>query len=426
MASLEGHYRAERYGLSLGVREARDRFVDSDTQTSRQLLFGGDWRTPDRKLTLRATHEQSLGEQRREQRLPDPHHVRCRLPADSSASACLPSRNSPGGTRRILEGTRVGFRATPWQGGEVRSAVERQMVENGERVFALFGLGQSWQASERWSLDLSIDRSYTVKNRTDGERVNDNVPPASGGDDDFTAVSLGAAYKAESWSWWNRLETRQADSEDKVGISSGVVGDLQEGLAASASLMAFLTDESDGGNRDEEELRLGLAYRPNGSRWIVLERLDLEREQEDDGAGETTSWRVVNHLHANYRPGRQWQASCYYGLKYVREDFDGDRYDGYTDMLAAETRYNLNARWDVGLNGAALHSWNSHQVDYSAGASVGFLLMTNTWISAGYNLAGFEDDDFSAANYTAQGPFVRFRVKFDQQSVREAAEWLNR
>jgi len=81
---------------------------------------------------------------------------------------------------------------------------------------------------------------------------------------------------------------------------------------------------------------------------------------------------------------------------------------------------------DVGLHGSLLHSWNSGQFDYSVGASIGYAVMENTWVSLGYNLVGFEDEDFSAAQYTAQGVFLRFRVKFDQQSVKEAVEWLNR
>jgi len=46
-------------------------------------------------------------------------------------------------------------------------------------------------------------------------------------------------------------------------------------------------------------------------------------------------------------------------------------------------------------------------------------------VNLGYNLVGFDDKDFSQANYTAQGPFVRFRFKFDQQSVFDAAKWIN-
>ena len=95
-------------------------------------------------------------------------------------------------------------------------------------------MGQTWQLTKEWSVDLAVDRSYTIKDKYTGERVNPDVPQASGGDDDFTAVSVGAAYRAVSWSWWNRLETRQGDSEDKVGISTGLVGEVQKGTAISA------------------------------------------------------------------------------------------------------------------------------------------------------------------------------------------------
>lgn len=422
VGELEMRYRSGRFGLMAGAREARDRFDDGETQRSRQVLLGGDVMLF-KRLTLRANREQALGSSDESADFP----TRTILGADlrlTSNLSLFAEQEFTWGDRETTEGTRVGFKSTPWKGGTLTSAVQREMTENGERLFALFGLGQSWQVSEHWSVGASLDRSYTLKH-PGNDRINVNVPQASGSDEDFTAVSVGANYQAQKWSWSNRVEARESDSEEKYGISSGLVGELREGLAASAKLMAFFT-ETTGNDREEEELTLGLAWRPDRSRWMVLERLDLEMTDADDDAGSTSSWRIVNHLHANYRPNRQWQASAYYGLKYVRETFDGDRYDGFTDMLAAETRYNLTKLWDIGVNGASLHSWNSNQLDYSAGASVGFQALTNTWISAGYNIVGFEDDDFSDANYTADGPYVKFRVKFDQQSVREAMEWFNK
>ena len=426
VGSLQVFYQAERYSLSAGVREARDKFEDGEKGTSRQMLLGGSWATPNRKLTLRATHEQSLGGSNDNSDYP----TRTMIGADYQLSRnvkLFTEQEFTWGEQADTEGTRVGLTATPWEGGEVRTAVERQSIESAERVFALFGVGQTWQLTRKWSLDLSIDRSYTIKNDSIGERVNDRVPAASGGDDDFTSVSVGAAYNSEKWSWWNRLETRQGDSEDRVGISSGVVGDVREGVAVSARLMAFINTSKGGSDSDEGEISLGLAYRPNRSRWILLERLDLSLHNEDGNGTDYDSMRIVNHLHANIRSvNRKWQTSFYYGLKYVRENFGGDRYSGYTDMISIETRYNINSRWDIGAHGALLHSWNSNQFDYCLGADIGYLVMTNAWVSLGYNLSGFEDDDFSAANYTAEGAYLRFRAKFDQQSVREAAEWLNK
>jgi hypothetical protein len=50
----------------------------------------------------------------------------------------------------------------------------------------------------------------------------------------------------------------------------------------------------------------------------------------------------------------------------------------------------------------------------------------NMWASLGYNWDGFRDDDFTASDYTAEGVYLKFRLKFDQHSVREAAEWFTR
>ena len=49
----------------------------------------------------------------------------------------------------------------------------------------------------------------------------------------------------------------------------------------------------------------------------------------------------------------------------------------------------------------------------------------NVWLSVGYNFDGFEDSDFSAAGYTANGPYIRFRLKFDQDTADEIQSWLN-
>jgi hypothetical protein len=53
-------------------------------------------------------------------------------------------------------------------------------------------------------------------------------------------------------------------------------------------------------------------------------------------------------------------------------------------------------------------------VDVSAVPSVGRILVDNVWLSLGYNLIGCYDEEFSAADYTAQGPFQRIRAKSER------------
>ena len=54
---------------------------------------------------------------------------------------------------------------------------------------------------------------------------------------------------------------------------------------------------------------------------------------------------------------------------------------------------------------------------------LGYVLMKNMWVSAGYNWAGYRDRDFSQGEWTDRGPFVTFRYKFDQETVKELLDW---
>ena len=168
-------------------------------------------------------------------------------------------------------------------------------------------------------------------------------------------------------------------------------------------------------------------FRPPRTNWILLNRLDYFIDTQSGGnVSDSTSWRLVNNLNANYRPYKQLQIALQYGAKFVRDSIGGSSYSGFTDHIGVEARYDLTKKWDIGLRSSVLHSWHGGQLAYSFGPSTGYNVVENAWISLGYNVCGFEDRDFASAAYTAQGPYVRFRMKFDQQSVKDAAGWINK
>ena len=169
---------------------------------------------------------------------------------------------------------------------------------------------------------------------------------------------------------------------------------------------------------------MGLAYRPPVTTWIVLDRLDLISADEKTATFETIGARLVNNLNANYRPNKKMQLSLQYGAKYVLETIDEQDYSGYTDLVGVEGRYDITKEWDIGVRCSLLHTWATGQFAYSYGPSVGYNIIENAWLSLGYNFAGFRDKDFSAANYSAKGPYVQYRFKFDQNSVKEGLKVL--
>jgi opacity protein-like surface antigen len=104
----------------------------------------------------------------------------------------------------------------------------------------------------------------------------------------------------------------------------------------------------------------------------------------------------------------------------VQETIDQVAYNGVTSLYGGEVRYDINEKWDIGGQVSALHSLMNNQFDYSAGLSIGHSIMENVWLNLGYNVIGFDDRDFSRGRSTSKGFFLKFRIKIDQQTVKEA------
>ncbi len=418
------NYTDKRYSASVGVLHADDTLGDGSSQRSTQLTLGGKVLTLYDRLTLTLDHAQSIGSNSNSD-----FPTRTALGAEfmvTKTLTLLAAQELTWGKGAVTQNTRLGMRSTPWKGATLTSSVERQFNESAERVFANAGLKQSWQISEAWKVDAGLDRSQTLLSATHYQ-FNTNVPPASGSNESFTALTGGATYQVKHLTWDSRLEFRTSDSEKKWGLMSGLVSEIDSSLAWSGRAQLFQTNASGGIDTTRANLRYGLVFRPPQTRWIVLNRLDYQYDKQSGGTTAAfTSWRLVNNLIANYRPRKELQVSLQYGAKYVHDTIGERGYSGFTDHIGLETRYDITRKWDIGLRGSLLHSWYAGQLAYSCGPSTGYNLFENAWISLGYNVWGFEDKDFSSAAYTDQGPYVRFRMKFDQQSVKDAASWINK
>jgi uncharacterized repeat protein (TIGR01451 family) len=416
-------YARADYNLYSGLRLVQDSFTEGQSDDSTQLLLGASRRFLDNRLQARLSREQSLGSNNESEDFP----TRTILGADYKISepvTAFVEHEITQGKDQDSQSSRLGLKATPWSGGQLGSSLGRQIGENSQRIFANLGLTQTWQINERWSVDGGIDRTQTVHRDGEPTVFNTSVPTAAGAEEDFTAVSLGAGYKAALWSWNGRLEHRASVSEDKWDVLTGIAGEVRPGLGLSAGLQLFDTATGQGDHSLEGDLRLSLAYRPKNTRWIVLDRLDYKIETQQTDDNDYQARRIVNNLNASYKPHERLQVSLQYGAKYAFDTIDAASYAGYTDLTGLEARYDLTPKWDLGVHASLMHSWNAGQLDYCSGLSLGYAMVKNTWIGVGYNLSGFEDEDFSAAGYTAAGPYVKFRVKFDQQSVRQMVSWF--
>ncbi len=418
-------YAKDNYELSTGARIARDEDGVGNARDSDLLLLGASTKLYDNKIKLRANSETAVNSADESADFPSRYILGADYLLTPSIELFAENEWTYGADQDTVM-TRGGARAAPWEGATVTSSLNREGQENGDRLFATLGMTQMFRISGQWTGDVAIDNTRTIRD-PGAVAFNTNVPIAQGTtNDDFTAVSMGAAYHADTYTLTNRVETRNATSEHKVGLLVGWERKLIDGVGYAISTQLFDADRSNGTTAFNGNVRFSLGYRPLYSRWVSLNRLEYKFDEEVDVSGiDNRQRKLINNYVTNYKPNHENQLSLNYGVKYVIDNFSGDEFSGMTHLLGGEYRHDISRLFDIGVHAGTLYSVNSNNYHYTTGASVGFNLARNIWLSAGYNFDGFEDRDFAAAGYTAKGPYIQFRLKFDQDTAAEISNWLN-
>ncbi len=456
--NVQGEFRADDWGMRAGLQWVRDQALDGRIAESRQVTLGANRSFLDRRLELTARADIGLDGRNDSVDFPTRLEVGAAY-ALTDTFRVLVAQEFTDGEDRDTSTTRFGFEAQPWAGARLTSTLNQaQISEYGPRTFGVLGLAQQFLVGERWSFDLAADTSHAFdESGAPSIVVNPAHPIAPGGiahagalTEDFLALSGGATYRSELWSWNGRLEHRDGELTDRRGLSTGFLRQAEDGVAVSAMARAFQVDNADGSRGLLANASVAVAWRPLGSRWSLLDRLEFRMDEVRHGngdalvgqdtlavTGDARSRRLVNNLVANYAPdpwtpadrrgnlfdvSQRSQLSLYYGSKYVFDTYGGEDQAGYTDIFGVEWRHDLSPKFDVGLRASVRHSWETHALSYAFGPSVGFSPFANTWFSLGYNIAGFTDRDFESTHYTARGPYLVMRFKFDQQTFGGGAQ----
>ena len=443
-----------------GFRWAQDHLSDGNEATAPQVLGGASWTTYQNRLKLRSDAEVDVGGS---DSLEFP--TRFLVGADF---ALLPQLTVFAEEElalaqvRTTTSTRLGLRTSPWQGSQVTAALGQQVGQDAQRLFTTVGALQTFQLSDAWSIDFAVDNSITLKgDQFASEEVSpfgDKQPVANGlagnpNGDDFTSISLGTTYAQDLWAATLKVETRQGSARDKWGVSAGAYREVADGIGVALQAEFFDQSGSAGpigtmptysttyasntsgaggfgsstsslyGVQSLGRLRFSAAYRPVGSPFILLDSTEFRRERLDGDVFASRSNRIVNNANLNVKLDRKTQISFQYAAKYLLEDIDGENLTGYTDVAGVELRRDLWGGFDIGGRVAQRHTYSTDTSEQLYSMSLGYVIMKNMWINAGYNFGGYKDSDFSKSDWTSQGPFVSFRYKFDQQTVKELLDW---
>ena len=141
--------------------------------------------------------------------------------------------------------------------------------------------------------------------------------------------------------------------------------------------------------------------------------------------GNVKSSRVINSLSVNYTPIdnddgafiERGEYSFFWGTRYNTDRFGLDDVKGWSNVVGADLKFDLSDIADIGASGTARIGTSGKNISWSGGPTLTVTPFDNANITLGYNMVGFEDRDFEEIRYTRSGPFLTFKLKFDQQSL---------
>jgi uncharacterized repeat protein (TIGR01451 family) len=448
-ARILGEYRSKALDMRAGVTAAKDTLSDGRVLHSTIAQVGATKRLFDNKLELDAQSEFAIGGKSESIDFPTRHRLGARYAINNDITLV--------GTYEIANGdaikartARIGFDLKPWAGGRMTASMNQQDIsEYGPRSYAAFGLAQSLPLNEKWTVDFTLDANKTLGGVDTTKVLNPLHPIASGGFlgnqgtliEDFTAVTAGATYRDDRWSWTARAEARSGTLSTRYGVNTAILRQIGEGEAVGGQFSWFTADGKGNAPRTEAvSLAVSWAHRPSNSRFSFLEKLELRSDKVSNAtygqsgpiggaplliSGDASSQRIVNSLSLNWSPTQKVdgayqtrsEISLFWGTRYVNDKYGDDDIKGWSNVFGADLRLDAGRHFDLGLSGTVRQNPNGRSYSLSGGPSIGVSPIKNSYITLGYNVVGFRDRDYEESRYTQSGPYVTVRLKFDQKSL---------
>ncbi|MDH3626291.1 MAG: DUF11 domain-containing protein [Acidobacteriota bacterium] len=307
----------------------------------------------------------------------------------------------------------------------------------GDSLRALAGVETVLPLDERRSLQFSAGRLQTTLGDDTG---------------DYTTLGAGFEYRTGSKLLSTRYELRLGELDDRHLLTATGAFKPSEPWTIFVRERLFV-DARDGIDTSwRGEGLLGTAYRPLAGRWQFLTRLDHQIGNgvagtsagvlpgtaptepsssigtpspstigiglgTDPGRGYPDTDVISISVAAGFRPTAKHRVASSVIVRHVGEDETLNIPSTLARLVSLHYTTQVHQRWTLGMSLREFAELRSSTRDSGAGVEVGFLAFRNLWITVGYNVIGFDDGDFSAAETTESGAFVSFRFKFDERSL---------
>ena len=393
--------RAGARGIEQDDEEGTERFTTGIVGVDRTLRIAG------KPLTLGTEYEQALASADRRRIMAD---AELGLTETTSLYGRYELQNSLNGINQLnsdveSEQLTFGIRSSVTSNTDVFSEYRLNGAQDGRNTAAATGVRSYFEPEE----GLTISPSFEWITAIDGVSS-----------DESTAASLAVEdLRDANRRTVGRVETRFSDDRTYYGVSAANVwrinGDWSGVVRNDLRLQDFKQQDREGDNI----VTLGLAQRPRLDN--RLHGLYLYKWKEKWG-GETESDSTVHIVstHQNYQAHDNWILSGRLGGKWQTTDLGSLSVDTSAYVADGRLIWDINRRFDLDLHGGLLATEGGNELRYSYGLGFNALIRRNLRLGIGYNFTGFDDDDLDPQGYNAEGLYIGFDFKFDENNL----DWL--
>ncbi|WP_374530974.1 hypothetical protein [Novosphingobium sp.] len=436
-------YHTQKTDWRLGVATMRDTLAAGTSANSTVLEFGMTHRLLDNKLELTGASSLALGPAKSVD-LPQRHQLGLRY-AITPDVRFVANYEIAKGESLNARTARAGFEITPWNGAKLAPTLGQQEIsEYGKRSFAAFGLAQSLALSQHLTIDLTLDSSQTIGGINPAQLINPAHPASSGGNlgggdtygEDFTALTLGGNWRDGRWSVSARGEWRDGQMSNRKGLTFGAIRQIGEGSMLGGGFTWTKATAQDGAMSKVFDGSLAFAYRPAKSSLASLAKLEFRSDQVENAnlqssgavaasaftvSGNAKSQRLIGSVSLDWSPrerlGEQFvqrsEVSAFVAARYNFDSVEGFDLSGTTLFGGLNARLGLSEHFDLGASLTVRTNLSDHTTSFSYGPQISFNPANDMLLTLGYNISGYRDRDFSAAENTDKGLYVAVKFKFD-------------
>jgi len=400
--------------VSAGLRITEDDLVNDEDRTSLLAIARASYDISKHGLTVQATAETPISGQDEVSSQPQRVMLGVDKRVGNFATINLRHEILNGGGQQSGN-TTLGVSATPWSGGTATVAADNLSNESGRRLGATVGLDQSVRFTENISGQVGVRARRLLQQESDFlEVAPDAVISPFEENEDFQSIYAGVSYRDAKMSSSARVEVRDNDQDQTWVFSTSAARELSDKFSLAATGRGRISNPSGEFGTDElYEARIGASWRPRNEDTVLFNRFDVVKIQPINDINTT---KLVNNAAMNTKLNDRWQLSTNLGTKYVKTGLGDQTVSNWTHLVGGETRFDITERIDVGLRGSFLTN-SDIGTSYSWGPSIGVSPLDNVWLSAGYNVEGYKDDDFEGAEYSRKGVYLQLRLKFDQNTA---------